>query len=118
MSIATPLPPPPPSPPGDIFRYPPVLDAELDSVDAGLSTVKTQTLGGVEGGEGGGDVRADGEEEEEEEHQVLPTSKEERRIAKKKLKENEKRLKVWVIAIITVYRKPELLSSSKYELVL
>lgn len=81
-------------------RYPPTLDAELDGADAGLSTLKTQSLeGGVEGGDGEGEGKPDGEEEEEEEHRVLPSTKEERREAKKKLKEEEKKLKVHVIPI-------------------
>lgn len=72
-----------------------MLDAELDGVDAGLATVKTQSLEGVGAEEGeGGSGRADGEEVEEEEHSVLPSTKEERRAAKKKLKEDEKKLKV------------------------
>ncbi|CAN0141374.1 unnamed protein product [Ectocarpus sp. 12 AP-2014] len=76
------------------LRYPPTLDAELDGVDAGLSTLKTQSLEGAGGGdEGGGEGPADGEEEEEEEHRVLPSTKEERREAKKRLKEEEKKLK-------------------------
>ncbi|CAN0161049.1 unnamed protein product [Pylaiella littoralis] len=74
------------------LRYPPALDAELDGADAGLSTLKTQSLEGVEGG-GEGKGKPDGEEEEEEEHRVLPSTKEERREAKRKLKEEEKKLK-------------------------
>lgn len=62
-------------------------------MDAGLSSVKTQSLEGVEG-EGEGTARPDGEEEEEEQESVLPSTKEERRAAKKKLKEDEKKLKV------------------------
>lgn len=78
-------------------RYPPALDADLDGADAGLSTLKTQSLEGAEGGDGGAEGQADGEEvedEEEEEHRVLPSTKEERREAKRKLKEEEKKLKV------------------------
>lgn len=80
--------------PGIRHRYPPVLDADLDNVDAGLATIKTQSLEGVSEGENAGMLRADGEEEEEEEESVLPSTKEERRAAKKKLKEEEKKLKV------------------------
>ncbi|CAN0098499.1 unnamed protein product [Scytosiphon promiscuus] len=77
------------------LRYPPALDADLDGADAGLSTLKTQSL---EGGEGAGEAEGqpDGEEpegEDEEEHRVLPSTKEERREAKRKLKEEEKKLK-------------------------
>lgn len=77
-----------------IRRYPPTLDAELDGADAGLSTLKTQSLEGPSA-EGGVEGQQNGEEaDEEEEHRVLPSTKEERREAKKKLKEDEKKLKV------------------------
>eukprot|EP00903_Cladosiphon_okamuranus_P020356 g18676.t1 len=74
------------------LRYPPTLDAELDGADAGLSTLKAQSLEGPSE-EGAGEGQQDGEEPEEEEHRVLPSTKEERREAKKKLKEEEKKLK-------------------------
>lgn len=89
-------------------RYPPTLDAELDGADAGLSTLKTQSLEGVEGG-AEGEGKPDGEEEEEEEHRVLPSTKEERREAKKKLKEEEKKLKVLLVIVwmkFTFSKKP------------
>eukprot|EP00752_Nemacystus_decipiens_P012603 g11162.t1 len=74
------------------LRYPPTLDAELDGADAGLSTLKTQSLEGVSG-EGEREDQEDGEEPEEEEHRVLPSTKGERREAKRKLKEEAKKLK-------------------------
>lgn len=74
-------------------RYPPTLDADLDGADAGLSTLKTQSLEGPSA-EGDGEGQHDGEEPDEEEHRVLPSTKEERREAKKKLKDEEKKLKV------------------------
>lgn len=70
-------------------RYPPALDAELDGMDAGLATLKVQPLeGGAPGAE------EDGVEEEEEVPTVLPSTAEERREAKRKLKEEQKKIKV------------------------
>lgn len=69
-----------------------MLDAELDGLDAGLATVKATALeGGVEG-----QSREDGVEEEEEASKVMPSTQEERREAKRKLKEEQKKLKVCV----------------------
>ena len=79
-----------------------MLDVELDGVDAGLATLKPQSLENVEGGVEGGAGRPDGEEEEEEEHSVLPSTKDERRAAKKKLKEDEKKLKVRGVRVVSV----------------
>ena len=73
-----------------------MLDAELDGVDAGLATLKPQSLEDADGGDEAGRPDGEEEEEEEEEHRVLPSTKDERRVAKKKLKEDEKKLKVWV----------------------
>lgn len=87
-------------------RYPPALDAELDGADAGLSTLKTQSLEGVEGG-GEGKGKPDGEEEEEEEHRVLPSTKEERREAKRKLKEEEKKLKVFQMCGVSIFGRSD-----------
>lgn len=83
-----PIPPPPLSILASIIpsRYPPALDLELDDLDAGLSTLKTKTLGDSE--------EPDGEEPEQEECRVFPTPKAERREAKKKLRDEEKKIMV------------------------
>ena len=77
-----------------------MLDAKLESVDAGLSVVKTQT---VDGDGGGDDSRPDGVEEEEEKHRVLPTTREERRAAKKKVQVEERKLQVWTSGVGVIF---------------
>lgn len=72
-------------------RYPPVLDVDLEGLDAGLASVKTQSLEG----EGQGEGQEDGVEEEVEAPKVLPSTAEERREAKRKLKAEMKKIRVW-----------------------
>ncbi|CAM9589079.1 unnamed protein product, partial [Discosporangium mesarthrocarpum] len=100
------------------LRYPPLLDMQLDGADAGLSTIRARGLGSeAYEGEGEDGAEGDGKAEEEGtlETRVLPSTKEERRAAKKKLKEEEKRLKSLESKLVEISKADKLAAEAEAE---